>query len=282
MKSLMNAVTAAATLGAAMFASMAPAAAQEQSTWEKIREAGTISYGLIPNRPPYQWEKDGEQAGLAIQMGMDLAEALSKEMGKTISIAYENTGWSTLILDIQSGRVDAFFGMSETEERKKAINMFGPLYAVPVVAVTTRGEVAADTWDAYNSPDHSISVTMGTTEEDALRKYMPKADIRAMKGMAEAILDVQSGNSEALVTSVLLGINAMSKNPNFNKMILLKPAHALPSGGGTRKDSDGKFNDFVNAWAAEYRQSGQVKTVILDSLKEAGFDTASIPADVQF
>lgn len=258
------------------------ALAQSGSTWDKIAETGTLSVGLIPNRPPYQFEVDGKQEGLAIQMGEDLAAALSKEFGKEITIAYETSTWSTLVLDIQSGRIDTFFGMSETPERKSALNMFGPLYSVPVVAITAGDALASSEWTALDKPETRISVVMGTTDEDAVRNYMPNATIRSMKGMAEAILDVQSGNSDALVTSVLLGINAMDKNPNFTEMTLLQPPHALPSGGGTRKDGDDRFADFVQKWSEEYRASGRVQEVILESLTQSGFGIEAIPAEVKF
>ena len=258
------------------------ASAQSGSTWDKIAETGELSVGLIPNRPPYQFELDGKQEGLAIQMGEDLAAALSKEFGKDITIHYETSTWSTLVLDIQSGRIDTFFGMSETPERKAALDMFGPLYSVPVVAITAGAELESSEWTALNKPETSISVVMGTTDEDAVRQYMPDATIRSMKGMAEAILDVQSRNSDALVTSVLLGINAMDKNPNFTEMTLLQPPHALPSGGGTRKDGDGRFTEFVQKWSEEYRASGRVQEVIMESLTQAGFGVEAIPDEVKF
>ncbi|CAH1653733.1 MULTISPECIES: transporter substrate-binding domain-containing protein [unclassified Chelatococcus] len=271
-----------ATVAFASFGANSPSFAQSGSTWDNIAKTGILKVGLIPNRPPYQFEVKGKQEGLAIQMGEDLATALSKELGKPIAIEYENSTWSTLVLDIQSGRIDTFFGMSETPERKAALDMFGPLYSVPVVAITAGGALKGNTWEALNTPETRVAVVMGTTDEDAVRKYMPKATIRAMKGMAEAILDVQSGNSDALVTSVLLGINAMDKNPNFKEMTLLQPPHALPSGGGARKDGDGRFTTFVQKWSEEYRASGRVQDVILESLKQAGFGIEAIPAEVKF
>jgi polar amino acid transport system substrate-binding protein len=275
--SMLMATAALAAVGAA-----SPAFAQSGATWDKVAKTGVLSVGLIPNRPPYQFEVDGKQEGLAIQMGEDLAAALSKELGKDIAIHYETSSWSTLVLDIQSGRIDTFFGMSETPERRAALDMFGPLYSVPVVAITAGGTLKGKTWDALNTPETRVSVVMGTTDEDAVRKYMSNATIRAMKSMAEAILDVQSGNSDALVTSVLLGINAMDKNANFTEMTLLEPPYALPSGGGARKDGDGRFTAFVQKWSEAYRASGRVQQVILESLKQAGFGIEAIPAEVKF
>jgi polar amino acid transport system substrate-binding protein len=117
----------------------ARAMAQPASVWDQIAKTKVLHVGLIPNRPPYQWTKGGKNVGLAITMGEDLAATLSKAMGEPIRIDYVTSTWATVVLDIQSGNVDVFFGMAATDERRKAINMFGPVYSVPVVAVNRSG-----------------------------------------------------------------------------------------------------------------------------------------------
>src|SRR5690242_14466212 len=95
----------------------APASAEGGSTWDRIASEKTLRVGLIPNRPPCQYLLNGEQEGLSIQMGKDLAAALGKAMGADIKIAYVQSTWSTIVLDIQSGHADVFFGMTDSEER---------------------------------------------------------------------------------------------------------------------------------------------------------------------
>ena len=73
---MLTAAAAFVALGAA-----SPSFAQSGATWDKIAETGVLSVGLIPNRPPYQFEVDGKQEGLAIQMGEDLAQRESVRVG---------------------------------------------------------------------------------------------------------------------------------------------------------------------------------------------------------
>lgn len=259
----------------------APGAAAN-ATWDTIAKSGVVRIGVIPNRPPYFWQEGGKWVGFSAEMGEDLAKDLSAKLGKEIKVEFVLTSWTTVILDIQADKIDAFFGLSFSEERKKAINLAGPIYSLPNVALNAAGLKTGDKWDDYNRPDMKIAVVMGTTDEQAARKYLPKAEIRALKGMAEAVLDVQSKNASALVTTVLTGLGALKENKSLGTMTVLQPAHVLPSFGGTRRDGDDRFANFLQTWAEDYRAKGRSKAVIFAAMKRFGLDTGAIPADVQF
>ncbi|MEJ0017800.1 MAG: transporter substrate-binding domain-containing protein [Acetobacteraceae bacterium] len=270
-------------MGGMLGAALVPAAsAATVSLWDQIKETGVIRYGLIPSRVPYQWEKDGKLAGLSVRIGADMAAALEKAMGRRITVEHVITTWATLILDLQAGKSDCMFGLTDTEERRKAVDMFGPLYAVPDVAVLRGDGPPGATWEDFNRPDMVVSVTMGTSDEDAVRRFMPKATVHAMKTATEAILDVQSGNAKLFVTPLLIGAPLMQRNPNMKRMVVLQPPYALPSGGAARKDTDRRFAEFAAAWATDYRESGRSRQAIVDAMLECGFDMAKLEGGVSF
>jgi polar amino acid transport system substrate-binding protein len=256
--------------------------AQNASIWDQLREKGVLRVGLIPNRPPYQWENAGKLTGMSIKLAQDLATALEPEIGRPIRVENVTTSWSTLILDMQANRLDAFFGLTDTEERRRAIDMFGPLYAVPVVAIVRGNASFGDNWSDLNKPGVTVSVTMGTSDEEQARRALPKAKINALKSGPDAILDMLSGNSQAFITPILIGAPLMQKNPVLNRMIILQPPYALPSGGASRRDGDGKFAAFAQHWAAAYRASGAAKRTILDAMQETGFDLTKISGGADF
>lgn len=252
------------------------AQAQDASIWDQVRERGVLRVGLIPNRPPYQWDHDGKLTGMSIKLAQDITAALEQEVGRPVRIENVVTSWSTLILDLQANRLDVFFGLTDTAERRRAVDMFGPLYAVPVVAVVRGNAPVGDKWEDLNKPDITVSVTMGTSDEDQARRALPKARIDGLKSGPDAILDVLSGKSQAFLTPILIGAALMQKNPTLNRMIILQPPYALPSGGASRRDSDGKFAAFAQRWAMSYRESGAAKRTILDAMQETGFDLSKI------
>jgi polar amino acid transport system substrate-binding protein len=275
-----NWVGVAALLLAATLASVPAFAAP--STWDAIVERGTVRIGVIPARPPYFWQEDGKWVGFSAVMGEDLAKALSKKMGKDIKVDWVVTSFTTIILDLQADKVDAFFGLSFSEERKKAVHLAGPLYSLPSVVLKAQGLVIGDKWSDFNKPDIKVAVVMGTTDEQVARKMLPNAEIRALKGMGEAVLDVQSRNSSALVTTVLTGLGALKANKSLGSMAVLQPVNDAPSFGGTRRDGDDRFGNFLQEWALAYRADGSAKKVIFSAMEKFGLDTSQLPAAVQF
>jgi polar amino acid transport system substrate-binding protein len=266
---------------ATVLAPLAPAAAQG-SSWEAIERAGVLRVGVITARPPYFWQEGGQWVGFSADMGRDVARALSQAMDKEIRVEWVITSWTSVVLDIQANRMDVFFGLSFAEERRRALNLIGPMYSLPSVTINARGFNPGDTWDAYNNPGTRVSVVMGTTDEQAARRFLPNAQIRALRGMAEAVLDIQSGNAQTMVTTVLTGLGALKENRSLGSMTVMRPVHALPSFGGTRRDSDGRFAAFLQGWAFAYRDSGRARAVILGAMERFGLDVNAIPPEVQF
>ncbi|MFO1322974.1 MAG: transporter substrate-binding domain-containing protein [Burkholderiales bacterium] len=252
------------------------------STWDAIVERGAVRIGVIPARPPYFWQEDGKWVGFSAVMGEDLARSLSKKMGKAIKVEWVETSFTTIILDLQADKVDAFFGLSFSEERKKAVHLAGPLYSLPSVVLKAKGLEIGDRWADFDKPDVKVAVVMGTTDEQVARKMLPNAQIRAMKGMGEAVLDVQSRNSSALVTTVLTGLGALKANKSLGSMAVLQPTNDAPSYGGTRRDGDDRFANFLQEWALAYRADGSAKKVIFNAMEKFGLDTSQLPPAVQF
>ncbi|MBI1777995.1 MAG: transporter substrate-binding domain-containing protein [Proteobacteria bacterium] len=259
----------------------APASAAS-GTWEQIARTGVLRVGIIPERPPYIYKQANAWKGFSIVMAEDLAQALSVAMEKEIKPEWVMTSWPTVILDLQANKLDVFFGFAFSEERKKAIDLFGPLYALPEVAVNAKGTSFGSNWSDYNKPGVTVAAAMGTTDEQAARQYLPKATIRAMKSMGEVVLDIQSGNSQAIITSAIVGLGAMSQNPNLASVNVLQPLSTTPSGGGVRKDGDGKLHSFIQGFSWTYRASGRSKQVIFEAMKELNMDISKLPADVRF
>lgn len=281
----MRAALQAVVLGLfVLLGSLAPAAAQQggPSSWEQIERAGVLRVGVIPARPPYFWQEGGQWVGFSAQMGADVARALTVAMEKEIRVEFVITSWTSVVLDLQANRIDVFFGLSFAEERRRALHLVGPMYSLPSVAINARGFNPGETWEAFNQPSTRVAVVMGTTDEQAARRFLPNATIRAMRGMAEAVLDIQSGNASTMVTTVLTGLGALKENRSLGSLTVLRPVHSLPSFGGTRRDRDGRLATFLQGWAFAYRDSGRARTVIFDAMTRFGLDTNAIPPEVQF
>jgi len=275
---IFSAVLALASLPAA-----APAMAA--GTWDKIADSGVVRIGVIPNRPCYYWQAEpgGEQQGFPVHMSRDIVQALSKEMGKPLKIEWQPTSWSTSVLDVQSGKIDMFVGLAITEERKRAVDMFGPMWSVPDVVIARKGvQISGKRWEDFNKPDYRVSVAMGTTTEQTAHKYLSKAQIRSMKNTNDAILDVQAGKADLFVNTLISGLAAMKENSNLSNIVVPEPLSSIPAGGILRKDGDGRLAKFVDAWVKTYHDSGKAQEVIYEELKNCGLDINLLPENTKF
>jgi len=274
--------TVVAGLAAGGLALAGGAPAQPASTWDQVASSGKIRVGLIPNRAPYQWLDGGEVRGFIDTMTQDFVAKLGAQMGKTIKIEYVQTSNQTVVLDLQANRIDSYIPLTVTKEREAAISMYGPLYLMPVVAFNRKGFNPGPRWDDYNKPGVRVAVVMGTTDELAARKLLTAAAVRSMRSTSEAVLEVQSGHSDAVVMGLLLGLVGVKNNANLGEITLLQPVDAPPSAGGVRKDSDGRFLHFMQDWATGYQKAGGSTAAILAAMKEAGLSVEKIPSGVSF
>lgn len=271
-------------LGLSLAMALIGSAQAADSTWQDVKDRGTVRVGVIPARQCYYWQSPGsdEWKGFPVAISRDAVDALSQAMGEKLKIEWVTTSWGTSVLDVQSGKIDFFIGLAETPQRKQAVYMFGPLWTLPDVAVGRKGFDLDHTWAGLDKPSTRVAVAMGTTSEQAARKYLPHAQVRSLKSSNDAILDVQSGKSDITLTTAIAGLAAMQANQNLSNMVVPRPLSAIAADGVTRRDGDGKFYDFLQKWATKYYAGGNTKKRVLEALSECGLDPKRLPSDMAY
>ena len=261
------------------------ARAQDKALWDKIRDNGEIVCGAMPSYPIVSYAVPGpaKYEGYASNFCRAIAEGLSMEMKKYIAIRWQETSWATLVLDLQAGRLDIWPGMSATEERKKALDMSGPLYALAECMLHRKGFEGFKTWTGYNDPKIRIAVTSGTTEEKVVRALAPKAEMLSFKQVSEAILAVQAGRADALTLAVTTCLHTMKTTTNiFGGYSVPEPVSSESSAAGMRKDGDSRLLAWVTKWGEDNRANGRVRWLFMDAMQKADFDLGNLPAGLQF
>lgn len=255
-----------------------------QSIWDKVKSSGVLVVGVIAasGAGSYKDISTGTYKGYYVNFARAIAEDLSKVMGRPIKLEFAETTWATVVMDLQAGRMDLWTGMSETPARLKALDMAGPMYVLAHCYVNRRGLEGLKTWDDYNRPEIKISVTIGTSDEAAVKQLSPKATLIGFKDTSTALLAVHSGRADAVATSVFTCLDMKKRNPDVGKIVFPEPVKSLPSSAGMRKDGDGRFHEFMKAWAAKSRTSGNTKQMIISALREAGLNPGELPPDTPF
>ncbi len=146
--------------------------------------------------PPFESvAEDGSLEGFDI----DLARALGAELGRRVE--FRNCEFSTLIPDLQSGRLDAVCsGMSRTPERAQVVDFSQPYVRVPtgvLVSATLVPEGA--TLAALDRPDVVAAVQRKTTGEEKTRANLPQAQVRVFDREVDAAQEVADGRAHVFV-----------------------------------------------------------------------------------
>lgn len=258
--------------------------ASADPVWDRIESSGTIVCGAIPNDPVGSWmdRKTGQWEGYEIDLCRSIAADLSKEMGKEIKPEFRETGWKTVVLDIQSNKIDIWPGMSATPEREKALSMIGPMYGLAFCGVTSKAFTSDGTWGSLNKPEVRIATVTGTSLETAFKKFAPDATHVTLGEYAEVTLAVQSGRADIMGADALRCLNVHKNAGNaFGNIVFPSPVQSMGSSAGVVKEAD-RLSSWLKKWSEEKQASGDIKAIFVKVLDMAGFDTSIIPPEVQF
>lgn len=252
-----------------------PGIAHAQSLWDKINDSGEVVCGAVVSQPPTSWKDTAtnQYEGTAPATCRAIVADLGADMGKELKIRWEEFSFSTVVLDLQSGRIDIAGGMSATEERKKVLDMPGPLYSYPDALVYRKGFEPSENWEDYNKPALKVASLQGASSERTVNKLLPNAVNQSFKSVAEMYLSVQAGTADFLVVGLAQGLMAMSENGSaFGGLVYPSPKHATPSGLGIRKDGDGRLNQWLQAWSEKRTADGTMLKLVRDNFAKAGID----------
>ncbi len=270
-----------ATTGTA-FVLASPALADP--VWDRIESSGTIICGAIPSDPIGSWvDRDtGQWEGYEIDLCRAIAADLGEEMGKELKVEFHETSWRTIVLDLQSQKIDIWPGMSATEEREKALSMVGPIYDLAFCAMDGKNAQVGKTWEELNSPDVRIATVTGTSVEDAFKEMAPKAQHISLTEYSEITLAVQSGRADIMGADVLRCLNAMKSASNvFNSVFFPAPVKSMGSSAGLLKSAD-RLTPWLAEWGKTHREDGTIQEIFMNVLEKVGYDSDMVPPEVQF
>lgn len=254
----------------------APAATATDSTLDRVRSSKVLRVAVLPGELPY-FNKDlasGEWSGFAIEMAKDIAKTLD------VKLEYTESTYGNSVLELQSGKIDLAFALSQTPQRALVIDFTAPVFAHPFGAIIKKG-MNATTWEDINKKDIRIAVDVGSANETAARRFAPNADIKALKTRDDAMLELASGRVDVVVTALILGLTAVAKNRNLGTYKLLqKPTVAIPSCMGVRKEADKKWRDFLTTWVEYNRGIGQMREWFTKGLALSGVPAEDLPVEL--
>ena len=263
---------------AAAASSATPAAAQGQSgesTFERIRRTKKLRTAAVAGAAPY-YHKDlasGKWSGFYI----DLVTALAEELEAELELS--ETTWGNAVLDLQSNKIDIFFGLNPTPKRALVIDFSVPCFSNAFSFIAKKG-FEPKTWDELNKPEMRISTDVGSSQDQVATRLLPKAQISRFKSVDEATMAVQAGRVDAQCLVMMLALTAVKKNPSVGHVVVPQPVFATTSNAGFRREQDKTWRDFVNTWIEFNKGLGFVRSVILKNMELVGISESDFPPGI--
>ena len=186
------------TILAAILASSA--IAKNQSRLHKILEAGELRVGTTGDWNPMTVRDPTTNN----YKGFDIAvmNELAKDMG--VKLKFVPTEWKTLINGIMADKYDISTSASVTPQRIRTVGFTKSYYQVSTVPLTLKTNLGQfKDWDDIDKPSVTVAVTLGTSQEQQVKKFFPKAKIRSIEAPARDFHEVLAGRAQISVTSNL-------------------------------------------------------------------------------
>jgi len=224
----------------------------KKSHVEKILQRGELRVGFESGYVPFEMT---DKKGNFIGFDMDFGRRLAKSMG--VKFVPVNTAWDGIIPALMTDKFDIIMGgMTITQERNLKILFADPYIVVgQSILLNKKHEGKVLSFKDLNDPKFILTSRMGTTGEQAIKKYIPKATYKGFESEAEAGLEVINGKADALVYDLpfcgfLYGSQGRGKTVFLNEPFTYEPlAWAINKG-------DPDFLNYLNNFLRQSKGDG--------------------------
>jgi polar amino acid transport system substrate-binding protein len=255
----------------ALAAGLATSPASAQSTWDAIKERGSIRLGAT-QAPPWYYKdpQSGEWSGLGVSVG----KAMADTMGVKLDVV--EVTWGSAIAALQADKIDTMFVLDATPKRALAVDFPSSPLLYYALAVLHRDDLDIKSWEDLDKPEITISVTQGTTIDAYVSEHCSNANILRFPTNSENVAAFQSGRADAasLFHPPLI---ALQKKMGKGKIVLPTPIRASASSAALRREDDKRWRDWVNTAIAYYYATGQTQVWYEEFLREFGVDPKAVP-----
>ena len=211
--------------------------------------AQELRVGMELSYPPFEMQ---DKAGNPDGVGVKLAEALAKHLGRPLKIVPMD--FSGLIPALKTGNVDVVISsMTATDERRQSIDFSNP-YAFTGLALLVGKDSEIQSVEDLKKPGRTISAKATTTGETWALNNLPKAKRVVFEDQTACVLEVVQGRADAFIYDQLSIYQYAQENQETTRG-LLKPFVEESWAIGIAKGNE-DLKTKVNTFLEEFRAQG--------------------------
>lgn len=187
--------------------------AEQDQTWEKIKERGELRVGLSADYAPMEFEHTvngkTEYAGVDI----DLAKKIAKDNNLKLKIV--NMSFDSLLGALKTGKIDIIIsGMTSTPERKKQVD-FSDSYMMTKNIMLVKKDKVNEYKDIKDFNNKKVGAQKGTEQEKIAQTEIENASITSLSRLPDVILALKSGKVEGAVVEKPVAEAYSKQNPKL-------------------------------------------------------------------
>lgn len=187
--------------------------AEQNQTWEKIKERGELRVGLSADYAPMEFEHTvngkTEYAGVDI----DLAKKIAKDNNLNLKIV--NMSFDSLLGALKTGKIDIIIsGMTSTPERKKQVD-FSDSYMMTKNIMLVKKDKVSEYKDIKDFNNKKVGAQKGTEQEKIAQTEIENASITSLSRLPDVILALKSGKVEGAVVEKPVAEAYLKQNPKL-------------------------------------------------------------------
>lgn len=187
--------------------------AEQDQTWEKIKERDELRVGLSADYAPMEFEHTvngkTEYAGVDI----DLAKKIAKDNNLKLKIV--NMSFDSLLGALKTGKIDIIIsGMTSTPERKKQVD-FSDSYMMTKNIMLVKKDKVNEYKDIKDFNNKKVGAQKGTEQEKIAQTEIENASITSLSRLPDVILALKSGKVEGAVVEKPVAEAYLKQNPKL-------------------------------------------------------------------
>ncbi len=246
-RSIMKAVLLAATL---MFGVSQPALAA--GALADILSSGKLKVGTTGDWNPMTMKDPATNSYTGYDI--DVMKALAEELG--VEVEFVPTDWKTLVNGVVSGKYHITGSASIKASRAKVAGFSKSYFSLATVPLTLKkNDGKFNDWADLDNADVTVAATLGTTQEDQVKKFFPNAQHKIVEAPARDFQEVLAGRADAHITSNVEAYKLVEKFPEM-MIVPVGEARARTPVAMLLPQDDQVWINFVNTWIELKKESG--------------------------
>ena len=229
---------------------------------QKIKSRGKLIVGTSADWPPFEYiDKEGNFAGIDIQIAKKIAEALGVEL------EIKDMKFAALIEALKNGQVDIIIAdITPKPEREQQIDFSIPYYHSKGYAVLTlKTKNIKSVEDLYGK---KIGVQLGTIQEDWAKSNLgDKSEIKSYDRVyPDMVMVLKRGDVDTIIVGDTIGEVLANRDPEL--VIAFYAGHAATGGavGVPQGAEDLKY--IVNKVIYDMLESGEMEKIFSTEIEK--------------